>query len=114
MDPIVCKVLRFKFFLSLSAINNVAGQEKVEFRSAPPPPRHSNAARCGWRTGKFLREYYTENRIWNSNAEANLEGVKAVIQIMAERGQLKPPLSSPTQYVDHSCLEEARKELARR
>jgi ABC-type nitrate/sulfonate/bicarbonate transport system substrate-binding protein len=64
-------------------------------------------ARRGW-------EYYTENRIWNPNAEANLEGVKAVIQIMAERGQLKPPLPSPAKYVDHSYLDEALKELGRR
>lgn len=46
--------------------------------------------------------------------EANLEGVKAVIQIMAERGQLEPPLPSPTKYVDHSYLDEALKELSRR
>ena len=53
-------------------------------------------------------------RIRFANAEANLEGVKAVIQIMAERGQLKPPLPSPTKYVDHSYLDEALKELGRR
>jgi ABC-type nitrate/sulfonate/bicarbonate transport system substrate-binding protein len=67
-------------------------------------PEH---ARRGW-------EYYTENRIWNPNAEANLEGVKAVIQIMAERGQLKPPLPSPAKYIDHSYIEEVLKELGRR
>ena len=49
-----------------------------------------------------------------SSDEANLEGVKAVIQIMAERGQLKPPLPSPNKYIDHSYLEEALKELGRR
>jgi hypothetical protein len=43
-----------------------------------------------------------------------LEGVKAVIQIMAERGQLKPPLPSPAKYIDHSYVEEALKELGRR
>jgi ABC-type nitrate/sulfonate/bicarbonate transport system substrate-binding protein len=59
-------------------------------------------------------EYYTENRIWNPTAEANLEGVKAVIQIMAERGQLKPPLPSPAKYIGHSYVEEALKELGGR
>ena len=48
------------------------------------------------------------------NVETNLEGVKAVIQIMAERGQLRTSLPSPTKYVDHTYLDEALKELGRR
>jgi hypothetical protein len=67
-------------------------------------PEH---ARRGW-------EYYTENKIWNPNAKANIEGVKTVIQIMAERGQLKGALPAPARYVDHSYVEEALKELGRR
>jgi len=67
-------------------------------------PEH---ARKGW-------EYYTENRIWNPNAEANIEGMKTVIQIYAERTQQKGPLPSPTKYVDHSYVEEALKDLGRR
>src|SRR5712692_2366108 len=67
-------------------------------------PEH---ARKGW-------EYYTENRIWNPNAEANIEGMKTVIQIYAERTQQKGPLQSPTKYVDHSYAEEALKDLGRR
>lgn len=67
-------------------------------------PEH---ARTGW-------EYYTEHKIWNPNAEANLEGVKTVIQIMADRGQFKGPLPPPTRFVDHSYAEEALKELGRR
>ena len=35
-------------------------------------PEH---ARQGW-------EYYTEHKIWNPNAETNVEGVRTVIQIM--------------------------------
>ena len=67
-------------------------------------PEH---ARKGW-------EYYTEHRIWNPNAEANIEGVKAVIQIMADRGQFKGPLPAPTKYVDHTYVQEALKELGTR
>jgi hypothetical protein len=67
-------------------------------------PEH---ARRGW-------EYYTEHRIWNPNAEANIEGVKTVIQIMGERGQLKGALPPPAKYVDSSYVDEALKELGRR
>jgi hypothetical protein len=67
-------------------------------------PEH---ARRGW-------QYYTEQKIWNPNAEANLEGVKTVIQIMGERGQLKGALPPPDKYVDASYVEEALKELGRR
>jgi NitT/TauT family transport system substrate-binding protein len=67
-------------------------------------PEH---ARRGW-------EYYTEHRIWNPNAEANIEGVKTVIQIMGERGQLKGALPPPAKYVDSSYVAEALKDLGRR
>lgn len=67
-------------------------------------PEH---ARKGW-------EFYTEHKIWNPNAEANVEGVRTVIQIMGERNLLKPPLPSPMKYLDHSYVEEALKELGRR
>jgi ABC-type nitrate/sulfonate/bicarbonate transport system substrate-binding protein len=66
------------------------------------------AARRGW-------EYYTENKIWNANAETNVEGVRTVIQIAAERGQFKGgALPPPTKYLDHSYVEEALKELGKR
>ena len=65
-------------------------------------------ARRGW-------EYYTENKIWNPNAETNVEGVKTVIQISAERGLFKGgALPPPSKYLDHSYVEEALKELGRR
>lgn len=65
-------------------------------------------ARRGW-------EYYTENKIWNPNAETNVEGVRTVIQISAERGVFKGgPLPPPSKYLDHSYVEEALKELGRR
>ncbi|MGE5303790.1 MAG: ABC transporter substrate-binding protein [Alphaproteobacteria bacterium] len=67
-------------------------------------PQH---ARQGW-------EYYTENKIWNPNGEINVEGMKTVIQINAERMQLKGPLASPAKYIDQSYVQEALKELGKR
>jgi ABC-type nitrate/sulfonate/bicarbonate transport system substrate-binding protein len=67
-------------------------------------PEH---ARKGW-------EFYTEHKIWNPNAMANVEGIRTVIQIMGERGLLKPPLPNPAKYLDHSYVEEALKDLGRR
>jgi NitT/TauT family transport system substrate-binding protein len=65
-------------------------------------------ARRGW-------EYYTENKIWSPNAESNVEGVRTVIQISAERGVFKSgALPPPTKYLDHSYVEEALKELGKR
>ncbi len=65
-------------------------------------------ARRGW-------EYYTENKIWNPNAESNIEGIRTVIQISAERGLFRGgALPPPSKYVDHSYAEEALKELGRR
>jgi len=65
-------------------------------------------ARRGW-------EYYTENKIWNPNAETNVEGVRTVIQISGERGVFKGgALPPPSKYLDHSYVEEALKELGRR
>lgn len=61
-------------------------------------------ARKGW-------EYYTENRIWHPDADTNIEGVKTVIQIYAERVQMKGPLPNPSKYVDQSYLKEALREL---
>ncbi len=60
-------------------------------------------ARKGW-------EYYTENHIWNPNGDINIDGVRTVIEIMADQGQIKPPLPSPAKYVDQSYLNEALKE----
>ena len=64
-------------------------------------------ARRGW-------EYYTENKIWNPNTDINLEGMKVVAQINAERLPSKGPLPAPTKYVDMSYLQEGLKELGRR
>ena len=64
-------------------------------------------ARRGW-------EYYTENKIWHPNSEINLEGMKVVAQINAERLPSKGPLPPPTKFVDMSYVQEGLKELGRR
>lgn len=61
-------------------------------------------ARRGW-------EFYTENRIWHPNADVNVEGLKNTIQIFWEVTQSKPPLPSPSKYVDQSYLQEALRGL---
>lgn len=63
-----------------------------------------DGARKGW-------EYYTTSHIWDRNADINVEGVKTVIQIFAERTQMKLPLPTPAKYIDQSYLKEALKEL---
>ncbi len=63
-------------------------------------------ARKGW-------EYYTGNRVWPSDADINLEGLKIVIQIYGEQSQTKA-LPSATKYVDQSYLREALRELGAR
>jgi ABC-type nitrate/sulfonate/bicarbonate transport system substrate-binding protein len=61
-------------------------------------------ARKGW-------EYYTENHIWNRDSDVNIEGVRTVIDIMADQGQIKPPLPSPAKYVDQGYLSDALKQI---
>ncbi len=65
-------------------------------------PEH---ARKGW-------EYYTTNRIWHPDTDVNVEGVKTLIQIYSEQGQIKGTPPSPEKYIDHSYLREALKELS--
>jgi ABC-type nitrate/sulfonate/bicarbonate transport system substrate-binding protein len=56
-------------------------------------------------------EFYTEKRLWDPNADVNLEGLRVVLQIYAERTQAKGPLPGPGKFVDQSFLKEALKEL---
>src|SRR6476620_4697970 len=64
-------------------------------------------ARKGW-------EYYTANRIWYPDSDINMDGIKTLIQIYGEQGQLKGPLPTPAKYVDQSYLKEGLKELGNR
>ena len=75
----------------------------VEFLSKEMQLKPAHA-RKGW-------EYYTANRIWYPDSDINTEGVKTLIQIYGEQGQLKGPLPSPARYVDQSYLKDALKEL---
>ncbi len=61
-------------------------------------------ARRGW-------EYYTKYRIWDPQADINIEGLKTAIRIYAAQTQSKSPLPDPSQFLDRSYLKEALKEL---
>jgi ABC-type nitrate/sulfonate/bicarbonate transport system substrate-binding protein len=91
------QAMRWLYDNKQAAVDFLAKEMKLK-------PQH---ARQGW-------EYYTENKIWNPNGEINVEGVKTVIQINAERAQTKGPLPSPAKYIDQSYVQEALKELGRR
>ncbi len=64
-------------------------------------PEH---ARKGW-------EYYTSNHIWYPDTDVNVEGVKTLIQLYSEQGQIKGALPNAAKYIDQSYLREALKEL---
>ena len=75
----------------------------IEFLTREMKLRPAHAEK-GW-------EYYIENRIWHPDADVNLEGMKVVIQIQAEQGQIRGAVPSPAKYVDQSYLREALKDL---
>jgi len=78
----------------------------VEFLSKEMQLKPAHA-RKGW-------EFYTQNRFWPPDGEVTLEGLKYNIRIYAEQTGVKGPLPDPRKYVDHSYLNEAVKELAKR
>jgi len=99
-------VVRFMKAMALSM--RWLGENKraaIEFltREMKLKPAH---AEKGW-------QYYVENRIWHPDADINIEGMKVVILIQAEQGQIKGPLPGPAKYVDQSYLKEALKELGK-
>lgn len=55
--------------------------------------------------------YYAGQKAWDYDGHVNLEGMKAVLQMMAEQNQSKGPLANPAKYVDESFLNEALREL---
>ena len=75
----------------------------IEFLTREMKLRPAHAEK-GW-------EYYIENRIWHPDADVNLEGMKVVIQIQAEQGQIRGAVPSQAKYVDQSYLREALKDL---
>jgi len=62
---------------------------------------------------RYASDYNWKNRIWDRNADLNVEGVHTLIKITAEQGILKEPLPQPTKYIDQSFLKQALAELGK-
>lgn len=63
---------------------------------------------------RYAYEYNWKNRIWDRNADLNVDGVRTIIQLTAEQGVLKEPLPQPSKYIDHSYLKQAIAEVGKR
>src|SRR5262245_34298509 len=63
---------------------------------------------------RYASDYNWKNRIWDRNADLNVEGVRTLIKISAEQGVLKEPLPQPSKYIDHSYLKQALAEIGRK
>ena len=63
---------------------------------------------------RYASDYNWKNRIWDRNAELNVEGVRTLIKITAEQGILKEPLPEPSKYIDPSYLKQALAEIGKR
>jgi NitT/TauT family transport system substrate-binding protein len=59
-------------------------------------------------------DYNFKSRIWDRNADLNVEGVRTLIRITAEQGVLKEPLPQPSKYIDPSYLKQALGEIGRK
>ena len=62
---------------------------------------------------RYASDYNWKNRIWDRNADLNVEGVRTLIKITAEQGILKEPLPQPAKYIDQSFLKQALAELGK-
>jgi ABC-type nitrate/sulfonate/bicarbonate transport system substrate-binding protein len=63
---------------------------------------------------RYASDYNWKNRIWDRNADLNVEGVRTLIRITAEQGILKEPLPEPSKYIDHSYLKQALAEIGQK
>lgn len=63
---------------------------------------------------RYAYEYNWKNRIWDRNADLNVEGVRTLIQLTADQGVLKEPLPQPSKYIDSSYLKQAMAEVGKR
>jgi len=63
---------------------------------------------------RYASDYNWKSRIWDRNADLNVEGVRTLIKITAEQGILKEPLPEPSMYIDHSYLKQALAEIGRK
>ena len=62
----------------------------------------------------YASDYNWKNRIWDRNADVNVEGVRTLIKITAEQGVLKEPLPQPSKYIDQSYLKQALTEIGKK
>ena len=62
---------------------------------------------------RYASDYNWKNRIWDRNADLNVEGVRTLIKITAEQGILKEPLPQPAKYIDQSFLKQALAEFGK-
>jgi NitT/TauT family transport system substrate-binding protein len=60
---------------------------------------------------RYAYDYNWKNRIWDRNADLNIEGVRTLINLTADQGVLKDPLPQPAKYIDHSYLKQAWAEI---
>lgn len=60
---------------------------------------------------RYASDYNWKHRIWDRNADLNIEGVRTLIKITAEQGILKEPLPQPSKYIDSSYLKQAWAEM---
>jgi ABC-type nitrate/sulfonate/bicarbonate transport system substrate-binding protein len=63
---------------------------------------------------RYASDYNWKSRIWDRNADVNVEGVRTVIKLVAEQGILKEPLPEPTKYFDQSFLKQALAEIGKK
>ena len=59
-------------------------------------------------------DYNWKSRIWDRNADLNVEGVRTVMKITADQGILKEPLPPAAKYIDQSYLKQAWAELGKK
>ena len=63
---------------------------------------------------RYAYDYNWKNRIWDRNADLNVEGVRTIINLTADQGVLKEPLPQPSKYIDHSYLKQALAEIGKK
>jgi ABC-type nitrate/sulfonate/bicarbonate transport system substrate-binding protein len=63
---------------------------------------------------RYASDYNWKSKIWDRNADLNVEGVRTLIKITAEQGILKEPLPQPSKYIDQSYLKQVLAELIKR
>ncbi|HSK28384.1 MAG TPA: hypothetical protein VLA17_00320, partial [Candidatus Limnocylindria bacterium] len=63
---------------------------------------------------RYAYDYNWKNRIWDRNADLNIDGVRTIINLTADQGVLKEPLPQPAKYIDHSYLKQALAEVGKK